>query len=79
MERRHESSDEAGNPEHSREERPIYQPLVTEILKSLRFLRAVDGVLEDACGLPIYELSDFYFNLFIILQCKRRQHIQKNI
>ncbi len=39
--------------EHPREERPRYQEPATEILKSLRFLRGVEGVLENACGFPV--------------------------
>ncbi len=39
--------------EHAREERPTYQPVVTEILKSLRFLRSVEETPENARGFPI--------------------------
>ncbi len=39
--------------EHPRAERSAYQPVVTEILKSLRFLRSVEGVLENGCGFPV--------------------------
>ncbi len=39
--------------EHPREELSTYQPVVTEILKSLRFLRNVENVLENACGFPL--------------------------
>lgn len=39
--------------EHAREERSRYEPAATEILKSLRFLRQVAGIAEDARGLPI--------------------------
>ncbi len=39
--------------EHPREERPIYQPAVTEILKTLRFLRSVEGISANACDFPL--------------------------